>query len=69
MFNKTNQKQKAAEKYLSPVTIVGTQYRRWGGGEGGLSSSKWVKPFSPEYWGWGGGGGNEFNLALSNSSS
>ena len=26
MFNKTNQKQKAAEKYLSPVTIVGTQY-------------------------------------------
>ena len=38
MFNKTNQKQKAAEKYLSPVTIVGTQYRRWGRGGG-----RWVE--------------------------
>ena len=65
MFNKTNQKQKATEKYLSPVILVGwkksslsplgSQYRLCGVGGGGLSSSKWVKPFFPEYGGGGGG--------------
>ena len=59
MFNKTNQKQKAAEKYLSPVTIVGTQYRRWGGGGGkvGWVHLSGLNLFPPNIGGGAGGGG------------